>query len=155
MATVFKSSYPALGTITITLNALATAGARQSAFVDNNTDLNLDALVQLVIQLGAGTIGANPVVEVWAYADVDGTNYTDGATGADAAYTLLATPNLVFLGVVNALAQSTTYYSKPFSIASAFGSMPKKWGIICVNKTGIALGAASAAKYQGIQTQGV
>ena len=151
----FKQLYATWATITITANSLANAAARQGTAVDNTTNLYLDALVGVTLSTASGTLGANPVVEVWAYASTDSTpHYTDGATGSDAAFTMPSVPNMVLLGVVNIAASATATYSRPFSIASAFGSMPDHWGVVLNNKTGLALGASgNSAQYAGIQTQ--
>lgn len=146
--------------LTITIASLANNAARESTVVDNGTNLFLDALVSLKIKTGAGTPGAGPVVNVYAYGTVnDGTDYSDGATGSDAAITLTSPPNVRLIGVINTPAASTTYKGGPFSVAAAFGGvLPAKWGIIIENKEGQTLDATGgnhSATYQGVLAQSV
>jgi len=146
-------------TITITLNGLASDGKRESTAIVNTTNLFLDALVQLKID--TGNVGApagdmNALVYAYGTAD-DGTTYSGGATGTDAAYGGEAgqlITNCKLLGIIAVDAQNEVFESDVFSIASAFGGVvPAKWGIIVVNQIGQALGANSAAFYQGILGQ--
>src|SRR3990172_867482 len=110
--------------ITVTLASLADNGARESAAVDNTANLFLDALVMLKVKTGASGTLSTGYIEVYAYGTSDGgTTYSDGATGSDAAITLTAPPNARLLGVINAVANATTYKSGPFSIAAAFGGI--------------------------------
>ncbi len=145
--------------ITVTLASLANNGARASTAIDNTTNLFLDALLFLTIKSGAASTATTGSVNVWAYASSDGgTNYTEGATGTDAALTLVSPTNLRFVGAVNVVANATSYKAGPFSIASAFGVMPDHWGIVIENKTGGALDATEGNHlkiYQGVQAQSV
>lgn len=160
MATI-KSLYGTSNqAITVTLASLASGSARESASVDNRTNLYLDAMVLLKLKTGAGAIGSDPYAYIYAAGTVDdGTTWPDTVTGADAAITLNTTTQLVRLGVVWLGAVSTTYKAGPFSVAAAFGgSMPAMWSIVVKNNCGVALDAteASHAKlYQGIQAQSV
>lgn len=146
-------------TITITLNTLADDAYRASTAVDNRTNLYLDCLVQLLI--GTGNVGApagdkNCLVYAYGTAN-DGTTYSGGATGTDAAYGAVAgqlITNCPMLGIVSVDAQNETFESDVFSIASCFGGVvPAKWGIIVMNQVGQALDANSDAFYQGIYAQ--
>jgi len=159
MAGDIKEKYGASNVaITATLVGLADDGARESLAVDNTANLFLDVLVQL--KINTGNVGA-PVgdknVLVYAFGSADnGTTYSGGATGADAAYGGVAgqlITNCKMLGIVNVDAQNETFESDVFSIASAFGGVvPAKWGIIVINQIGQVLGASSAF-YQGILGQ--
>ena len=147
----------AAAAITITLNALADDGARESLAVDNTANLFLDALVQLLIESNGVPAGDCNVL-VYAYGTADGgTTYSGGATGADAAYGAVAgqlITNCKLLGIVAVDADAEVFESDVFSIASAFGGVvPAKWGIIVVNQTGQALDAGCDAFYQGIYGQ--
>jgi hypothetical protein len=144
--------------ITATLASLASGSARESAAIDNRTDLFLDALVFLQLKTGAGTIGADPFAYVYAAGTVDdGTTWPDTVTGANAAITLNPTTQLRLLGVVALTAASTTYKAGPWSIASVFGGvMPAEWSIVVKNNCGVALDATEGNHkklYQGIQAQ--
>lgn len=158
MTTTFKPVYAASAGITCTLNSLASAAARQSSVVDNTTNLYLDALVGGFFKTASGTLGTSPVVSIYVYAITDGTNYTDGATGSDAAYTMLTTPNLILAKQVAINTAAVVAYFSPFSVALLFGgTMPSKYGLIVSNGTGLALDSAAggALAYQGVQAQGV
>lgn len=90
---------------------------------------------------------------VYAYGTADGgSNYSEGATGSDAGITLTSPPNVKLIGIINVVANSTTYKSGPFSVAQAFGGvLPEKWGIIVENKTAATLDASvGSAIYQGV-----
>ncbi len=144
-------------TITSLANATGSYGAgRASTAVDNTTNLFLDALVQVKIKTSASALGNDKAVYVYAYGTSDGgTDYTDGITGTDAAFTATNPPNVRLIGVINAVATSTTYVGGPFSVAAAFGGvLPDHWGIFVVNFTGQTLDASvGSAWYQGVQAQ--
>lgn len=149
----------ALAVTFASLASSATAG-RESTVVDNTTNLFVDALVYLKIKLQTGTPANDKCVYVYAYGSEDGTNYTDNATGSDAAITLRDPTNLRLIGVI-AMPDSggLTYKSNPMSVAGAFGGlMPRKWGIVIRNYTGVTLSATEgdhAYTFTGIQYQSV
>ena len=161
MATTLKTLYGTNGqTITLTIASLASTSARASTAVDNTTNLFLDALVQLIAKTNAAGTSATGYISIYAYGTADGgTTYSDGATGTDAGITLTSVPNATLIGVLNCVANATTYKSPPFSVAAAFGGqLPDHWGIIIVNSTGAALDSTAGShsiKYQGIQVQNV
>jgi hypothetical protein len=146
--------------ITITLASLADGSARESTVIDNTTNVFLDALLQILIKSGGSGVSATGIVEVYAYGTSDnGSNYGDGATGSNAAFTPTDPPNLRLIGVLNVVANATTYKSNPMSVAAAFGGvLPQKWGIVIVNRTGAALDSTEgnhAKFYQGLLAQAV
>lgn len=144
--------------ITITLTSLANASGtygagRASTAVDNSTNDFLDALVFVKIKTSASALANDKAVYVYAYGTSDGgSSYSDGITGTDAAFTATNPPNVRLLGVINAVATSTTYVGGPFSVAQAFGGqLPDHWGIYVVNFTGQSLDASvGSAWYQGV-----
>jgi len=145
--------------ITITLNGLADDAARASTAVDNTTNLFLDCLVQLIISNTEGAPAGDKNILVYAYGTAnDGTTYSGGATGADAAYGAVGgqlITNCHLLGIMHFDADDEIFESDVFSIASAFGGIvPAKWGIIVKNQVGVALAAANcSAFYQGLYAQ--
>lgn len=157
MSTILKPLFgPSNQPITCTITSLANNAARQSTVVDNSSNLYLDALVHVKVKSAAASTSASGYVEVFAYGTADGgTTYSDSATGADGAITLTAPPNMRRIGVINVVANSTTYNGGPFSVAAAFGGiLPQKWGIVVVNKSGATLDASvGSAFYQGVQQQ--
>ena len=140
-----KQAFGTSTAMTCTLASLASSATvgRESTNVDNTANLFLDALVYLAIPLQTGTPANDKAIYVYAYGSEDGTNYTDNATGTDAALTLRAPTNLKLIGVIAAPdAGALTYKAHPMNIAPAFGGvMPRKWGIVVINFTGLALNA--------------
>lgn len=142
-------------TITLTIASLANNGQRQSTVIDNSSNLFLDALVFLKIKSAAASTSATGYVNVYAFGTVDGgTTYSENAGASDAAITLTSPPNMRLIGVVNVVANATTYYSGLMSVAAAFGGiLPERWGLVIENRTGATLdatGGSHAAIYQGI-----
>lgn len=145
-------------TITISLGSLANSSARQSTEIDNSSNLFRDALVSVKVKSGASGTSATGVVNVYAYATVDGgTTRTENAGASDAAITLTSPPNAILIGVISVVANATTYYGGPFSVARAFGgTLPEKWGIIIENRCGGTLdttGGNHSVQYQGVLDQ--
>jgi hypothetical protein len=126
--------------ITITLASLANNGQRSALAIDNTTNLDLDALVVVKIKSGAAAVSATGFVNIYAYGSADaGSTYPEGC-GTDVGVTLTSPTNLKLIGVLNVVANATTYQSEPMSIATAFnGILPDHWGICIENKTGAAL----------------
>jgi isopropylmalate/homocitrate/citramalate synthase len=152
MATT-KTSYASAVSITITLTSLTTNTARQSAVVDNTTNLYLDALVGGSFKTATGSLATIPYVNLYAYALTDGTNYSGSASGSDAAYTLSTYKNIVLLGTVYINTANTVEYMPPRSVAASFGgTLPAKWGVIVENQTGLGLDASAPGtiSYTGI-----
>jgi hypothetical protein len=145
-----KASYAAKTAITITLTSLANGAARQSTVVDNTTTRYLDALLRIRTN---GAAASTALVDVYVYAALGDTTYTDGATGSDAAFTAAARLNSRYLGSVqmNAATGVVAYLG---SVAAAFGgTLPDKWGLIVVNNSGDALSATAgdhAVEFEGV-----
>ena len=141
--------------LTITLASLANTSARQSTAVDNTSNQDLDAGVMVKVKTGAASTSATGVLNVYAFGSADGgTTYSEGAGATDAAITLTSPPNVRMIGRINAVANATTYIGGPWSVASAFGYLPGKWGIIVENQTGATLDATAgnfAAFYERIR----
>lgn len=153
-----KLAYGSATNITCSLASLAssaTAG-RESTYVDNDTNLYVDALVQLKIQLQTGTPANDKTIYVYAYGSIDsGTTYTDNATGSDAAITLRTPPVSRLIGTIPCPdSGGLVYESQPMRVAPAFGGiLPDRWGIIVLNYTGVTLHATEGnhtKKYIGI-----
>lgn len=156
MSTI-KALYGSEQTFTITLAGLTNGSARQTTEIDNSSNLYLDALVQFQIKTGSGA-GAGSFVEIRAYASADnGTTRTENAGASDAAITLTSPENTPLVDIINTPAATTTYKGNPASVAKAFGGvLPKKWGIIIVNRSASTLSATEGDHlklWQGIQEQ--
>lgn len=141
-------------TITLTGTSLAATSARESTAVDNTTNLFLDALVVVRTKMGATTPINDKTVYVYAYGTVDGgTIYPDTVTGTDAAITLNSPTQLALIGSIAVPAVSTTYTSRPMSVAAAFGGvLPAKWGIVLLNSSSVLSATAGdhVLRYQGV-----
>ena len=163
MATL-KPVYGTPTAFTITLTSLAASAAQQSAVVDNTTTLALDYLIGGGFKTAAGSLGSNPVVNIWVFALTDGTNY--GGTGSgntlgggNAAFTMPSnTGNLRLAASVVINTAASIEYCNPVSVAALFnGEMPQKFGIVVQNLTGLALDATTPGNvdYQAINLQSV
>ncbi len=155
LATTIKPSYRATNTsLTITLASLTNNSSRGSASVANTTNLDVDEQVYVIAKTGASGVSATGTVIIYAYGCVGGTSTcTDGVTGTDAGQTLTSPTNLIQIGIINAVANATTYTAGPYSIAAAFGgAVPAIWGIVCTNNTGATLSASgSSAVFDSVQ----
>lgn len=146
-------------TITITLASLGSAAARQSTVVSNTTNLYEDALLFIKITPAAAGVSATGYVNVYAYGSADGgTNYPEGVTGTDGAYTVLGSSNLILLAQINVVANSTARSVGPISFCRSYGidRLPAQWGIVVVNNTGAAFNATAGnftVVYQGVNGQ--
>jgi len=101
--------------ITVSLASLTNGSAQQSAAIDNTTNLYFDAAVEIAIKTGASGTAATGSVNVYAYGSADGgSHYTDGASGSNASFTPTSPTNLKLIGVINAVANATTYTGGPF-----------------------------------------
>jgi hypothetical protein len=154
---VTKVTYASSAALTISLGSLAssaTAG-RESTAIDNTSNLYLDVIVQVKIVLQAGSPANDKAVYILAYGSEDGTMYTDNATGSDAAITLRAPSNIVPIGSIPCPdSGALTYESQPLTLREAFGGfLPRKWGIVIRNYTGVtfsATGGDHSVTYTGI-----
>lgn len=155
MATT-KTLYGTSTAVTITLTSLANGASRESTAIVNTTNLFLDAMLYVAVTLAAGT----PVdgIDVYLYASEDGTNYDENVTGTDAAITPRTPTNLVLLGRIQTATAGALTYKKAFlSIAAAFGGvLPRKWGVVITNQSGLALAATgNTVSYTGINASHV
>lgn len=153
MSTVSSLHGSANQPIAITFTGLTNNSARQSDVVDDTSSAYLEVGVQLIIKAGASSTSATGYCDVYLYTSADGSNYTDGATGSDGAFTMLASPNMTLLGTVNVITDAATFVSEIMPVAAKLGGMmPAKWGIVLVNKSGGTLdGTTGSAFFQGIK----
>jgi hypothetical protein len=145
MTTTATPANQSVVTHTITLASLgssATAGREGTAIDNNSTDDAIDAMVG-----GKVTTGTSPTaskqIEVWLAGSYDGTSFSGGATGSDAALTPQAEGLLKLLTIIPTSSTSNQLYTwGPFSVAAAFGgAMPRKWSVFIRHNTGVALNA--------------
>ena len=150
--------------ITITLTSLANGGYRESAEVDNTTNLYVDELVEGSIQVG--TVTADGTISIYAYGNLGDTVYSGGLAGTNETITWGTTPasssvegfnQLPLLGVVSVdtTDDDNDIEFGPYAVAPAFGGvMPAKWGIVVLNNTGVgfhATGTANGIWYRGVK----
>jgi hypothetical protein len=151
-----KQAFGGVTAITCTLASLASSATvgRESASVDNSSNLWLDALAQVQIKTGAGAVGNDKAVYIYVAASVDGSTWSDTATGADAGITINNPTQLRLGAVISVAAAATTYIAEPFSIAALFGgSMPYKWSLVVINFAGQALDSTEGShvkQYNGV-----
>lgn len=157
MAATVTQKFATSTGITCSLASLADNTARESTAIDNSTNLYEDALVYLAVKLQAGTPTGEKAIFVYVYGSEDGTNYTDNATGSNASITMRSPTNLIPIGVIATPDSGALTYKGVFSVAKAFdGILPRKWGIVVENQTGVAFSAIEgdhAKTYSGFQRQ--
>ena len=152
MATT-KIAYASSTSITITAGSLAAGSARESAAIDNTSNLYLNAFVMVQATLSAGSPSADKLVHIFAAGSEDGSSWTDNATGSDAGLTLRSPTNLVPIGYISTPDSGALLYkSHPLYVGRAFGGLlPRKWSIVVYNNTGLNFSAFTAT-YTGITT---
>jgi len=151
MATL-RLSYGSSTAIVVTLASLAASSARQSTLVDNTGNTFVDAIVQVRVKLASGTPSGDRAVYIYAYGSEDGTDLTDNATGTDGAITLRQPSNLRLLGAIDTPdSGGLSYVSHPMSLMQAFGGfgLPRKWGIVVHNLSGVAFSATEGDHRKG------
>ena len=144
--------------LTITLAGLNNNAARQSTAVNESEALVHDELVQVRVKTGASGVSGTGTVLIYVYGSVDGgTTFTDGLSGTNGAVTVTDASHMKLVALMNTIANSTTYVSHPFAVASAFGGrLPQRWGVVVRNLSGAAFDpneASHAVLRQGIAYQ--
>ena len=150
---VSKLTYATSTAITITTDSLASSQTvgRASTAVNNETNLYLDALLSCVIPLATGTPANDQAIYVYAYGTTNGTDFTEGVSGTDEAFTINNPTGLKLIGVIPTPTGGITYNGGPWDVSAAFGGLlPEEWGIVVINYTGLALGTGTSWTYQGI-----
>jgi hypothetical protein len=128
-----KTNFNTAGTATITLASLANGSGRASTAIDNSTGKYVSADIRVKV-----TGASAGYVEVYLIRSEDGTNYDDSWTGTDGAYTPV---NALLLGTINT--PSTATYVRTFDTAELGLTLPAKWAIGIVNRTGAALNSTA------------
>lgn len=156
-----RPKFGTITTITITLASLANNAARESDAINNESDLAFDVEIYLAIKLAVGAPAGDKKIYLYAYGSVDGTNYTDNATGVNAAITLRSPTNLYRIAeIATPDSGAVTYKGIIASIANSMGGgvLPSKWGIVVENKTGLAFDATEGnhtKQYKVLQAENV
>ncbi len=147
-----KLSYPAASDLTITLASLGSDTSlltgRESATIDNTTNLYLDILVSGKITAGTSPT-ASRSIEVWAVGSWDGTSWPDVFDGTDSAETITsadikASVCRFVAAMATANVSDRTYHFGPVSLASAFGgTLPPKLVLFVTHSTGVNLNSTA------------
>jgi hypothetical protein len=167
MATTFKPVYGSNTAITITLTSLANStslstGYRQSAAVDNSTNLFDDAFIYGHLKSNATPTANNAYLMFLFWSNDGGTTYSNNASGSDAAYTQPDSDSNMgaYVSSICTATASLVSYFRGFSFCQVAGLLflPQKWGIIIKNGSGAALTATAGDhvfSYMGVNMQGV
>jgi hypothetical protein len=145
--------------ITIGVASLASTSSRESSYIDNASNLFMDVKITAKIKANSTGVSSTGMVNIYAYATVDGgSTYSGAASGSDAAYSGEKT-NLVYVGSITLNANSMTGIGT-FSLARAFGygGIPERWGLVIENLSGAALDSTAgnhSIAYQGVLAQTV
>lgn len=170
----FKVKYPASGTVALTISLASLAddntnglAGRQSAAVDNSSDLDIDHLLSGVIRLGTSPT-AGRTIELWVAAPIavaSGTpTWPDAVGGSDAARSwtsrnVLMAAAVPLPAIVVDATSNRDYFIRPTSIANLFGgALPRSWVLWVLNRTAVALnstGGNHSLQYERIQSQTV
>lgn len=164
-----KTVYANVFDLTISLASLANdstnlLAGRESTAVDNGTNLYADVHLSGRITCGTSPTSGN-TIEVWAYGSIDDSpntvDYPDVITGSDAAVTLTSAnvKRLALRPVVRFTVDATTNRAYDFadiSLARLFNGVPRHWGIVVINGSGVALNSTGSnhfirGKPQGFQ----
>lgn len=164
MATVLTTTYDSTTdttALTITLASLATSSSllvgRESTAVTNVSNLYVDALVSG--QIMTGTSPTAGTIEVWAYGLIKHATstptYPSPVTGSDAGITFVAETKLrrLIASIPTNATSNTAYSVHPTSMASLFGVLPIKWGVVVIHNTAVNLN--STAGNHWIHMQGI
>lgn len=119
------------------LASLASGSTYALAAVDNTTNQDFDAALQVKLKSGASGVTSTGTAIIYAIGSADGgTTWPEGYAGSAGALTLTSPTNLRIIGILNMVANATSYTSNPVSVAAAFGYLPGKWAIAIGNSTG-------------------
>ena len=152
-----RLKYGAPQTLSIVLASLATSGTagRQSDFVSNASEGYADVLLELTAVLPAGSTVGEQAIFLYAAASLDGSLFTDNASGVEGAVTMRDPSNLAFVGRLDCPdSGGLTYRSQLWSLASVWqGAMPPYWAIVVRNVTGLTLAAGSQVRYVPVSSE--
>jgi len=147
-----KLAYPAASDLTITLASLASDTSlltgRESATIDNSSNLYLDYLISGKITTGTSPT-ASRSIEVWAVGSWDGTNWPDVFDGTESAETITssdikASVCKFIAAMATSATSNVTYHFGPVSLAAALGGvLPPKVVLFVTHSTAVALNATA------------
>lgn len=107
---------------------------------DNSSNLAISADIFVKVKTGASGVSADGYAAIYLVRSHDGTDADDAFAGSDAAITPV---NATLLGIMLANANDTTY-QKVIDTQQLGITLPAKYAIAVVNKTGAALAASGS-----------
>lgn len=137
-------------TLTITLAALAASAGLLAG--QNGTAVDLTALTPVPIDVqidGQIMTGATPtagLIQVWAAASINGTNYSGGLAATNGAATLVAETKALLVQIAQIATNTTSNQAYNFSAAplsKLFGGPVPKFNIFVTHSTVAALNATA------------
>lgn len=148
---LYGSSASIANTNLTTLASSATAGWQSNAIDNAGADLALGAVIRVSVTVANTAPGSDKTVYVFIYESENGSQYTDNATGSVGTLTIRDPTNLKLLGTITTPTQNLAY-EQVFTYAPMV--MPRKWGLVIINFTGMAFTAATLS-YTPVQGQSV
>lgn len=143
MSQLQTTTYGTRATLTCTLASLAAAAYREATEVDNGTDNAVDGILHGIITGGTTPAGAG-LLSVFVSGS-DGTTTRPGnLSGTDAVVTVAGEQTQWVLAAVIPMDTTSNHAYEFFigSIAALFGGvMPKKFSVIVLNGSSVALNA--------------
>ena len=138
-----KLNYGTRAAVTITLASLANAAYRESNEIDNSSTLAIDAMLAGKVTTGTSPTTATSIT-IYVSAS-DGTTARPGnLTGSDAGVTPAGEQTQWEIGRIIAVDNTSnhTYEWCIPSVAALFGGiLPKKYSVVVLNSSGVALNA--------------
>jgi hypothetical protein len=169
-ATSNYEAYSSSSTLACTQTSLTSGSARESAVFSNTVSPNFDAEVCVTFTLASGSPSTNsPSVNVYVNGSTDGTlwpiiqlstgaTYTTG-TGDTSVGALGTPPNARPIGSFGIQTTTSsgerTFRTQPFSVANAFGAVPRAFSVIVENSTGVAFSASTTSSAQLVEVVGI
>ncbi len=146
--------------ITISLSSLASdhtnlLAGREGNEVSNTSSLDPDVKLAGQIRVGTSPTSGNQI-EIWAWASTRDAPLTvarpDVVTGSDAAITITSmNVKRAALKLVKRITVDSTsnriYSFSDVSLARLFNGVPRRWGIIVINGSGVALHATGSDSF--------
>jgi hypothetical protein len=137
--------------------ANSTTAGRQGPVIDltvaqgGQTGAPDDIEFAFQFQTASGSLGTNPVVYVYAAPLATSTNYTDGCSGSDGAFTFPTSPASYLIATIPISAANTaTYLGGVMLSGIGFGNLPTKVVLWVNNQTGLALAGSVGAHVSNI-----
>lgn len=140
-----------LGTAVNSLGSSATAAAQSNEVVSSTTNNVTDITVNVGLVTGSYTQSASTIVTVLVWGTNDDNSYPGGSTGTEVitgvagSVTLSTFGNIAVKFLASCSATPSATNKLEGSVVQALGFVPRKWGIVILNQTGVAL--ASSGHY--------